>query len=110
MGISKHLTCKESESLFFPSQHHALGDHRPSPAFNKSWPCSRTLAALQKSTGFLHQTPPQQVAEPAYNGSSCPTLPLGSRTAIRAWLHTTAGQGQRLDGEKEGILQQPSFP
>lgn len=33
-------------------------------------------------------------------GASCLTPPLGSLAMIKAWLHTAAGQGRRLAGEK----------
>lgn len=45
----------------------------------------------------------------AGSGTSCLTLPLGSPAVIKARLYTTAGQGQRLAGGKEGILQGKSF-
>lgn len=42
-------------------------------------------------------------------GASCLTIPLGSLTVIKAWLHTSAEQGRTMTGEKEGILQAKSF-
>lgn len=40
--------------------------------------------------------------------ASCLTIPLGSLTVIKAWLHTSGEQGQRLV-RKRGILQGKSF-
>lgn len=94
------------------SQHHTLLDQRPSLPLTGLGLAPGPFAALGKSSGFLHHTRPQQVLEPwvlAGLGTSCLTLPLGSLAVIKAGLHTTAGQGQRLAGEKEGILRGKSF-
>lgn len=109
MGISKHLTCKESESLFFPSQHHALGDQRPSLPLTDLGLVPGPLLHSRSPLVFSTRPLPNKWLSQLIMGPLAPPYHYALRPRLEPG-YTPLRDKVRLDGEKEGILQQPSFP